>query len=140
MTPDVLEDIGLSELADTWLSLQEEIDRLTQARNACSGELLRAMGDAKEMVVDGKLVKRVEQYTTAEWDVSLLIEEAMPILTKEEWGKAFKEERVPEHWEQTVNTRSMAAALERKGEAGRAVLERAMKRELKRADVKVTRG
>ena len=140
MTPDVLEDIGLSELADTWLSLQEEIDRLTQARNACSGELLRAMGDAKEMVVDGKLVKRVEQYGTAEWDVSLLIEEAMPILTKEEWAKAFKQLRVPEHWEQTVNTRSMTAALERKGEAGRAVLERAMRRELKRADVKVTRG
>ena len=140
MTPDVLEDIGLSELADTWLSLQEEIDRLTQARNACSGELLRAMGDAKEMVVDGKLVKRVEQYTTAEWDSAVLEFEARPLLTETEWQKAFKRKLVPEHWEDDVNTRSMTAALERKGEAGRAVLERAMKRELKRADVKVTRG
>ena len=140
MKPDVLEDIGLSELADTWLSLQEEIDRLTQARNACSGELLRAMGDAKELVIDGKLVKRAEVYGTAEWDTATLIQEAMPILTKEEWQKAYREEFVPAHTEANIVTRSMTAALERKGEPGRRVLERAMRRELKRADVKVTRG
>lgn len=138
---DAARDMTIEEIAQTWVELDEQAHQLLQARDVLSQQLLEYHRDeeAREVVIGEYLSKLWERYGDYQWDMEILEREARPLLTPKEWEKAIKVQEVPAHTKTTVVTQSLKSALAKKGERGRAILERASNRKLESAGVKVER-